>query len=91
MSQNPLGLMACYRDIFTFSGVIMPRKRGEILTKFWSEISNGKGHLENLGIDGRRILKCSVNEWDLMLTGFIGLKMSRVTGSCDTVKTPWFP
>jgi hypothetical protein len=42
--------------------------------------SEGRKHLEDLGVDGSIILKCILNKWDVAWTGLIWLWTE--TGDC---------
>jgi hypothetical protein len=55
-----------------------------IHTKFWAENLNGRDYLEDLGMDGREILKWILKKCDVRVgTGFIWLRMWTVTCFCE--------
>jgi hypothetical protein len=39
-------------------------ERGEVLTRFWWQDLRERAHLEDLGIDGRIILKWTFKNWN---------------------------
>jgi hypothetical protein len=47
---------------------------GEVHTGFWWGNLMERNHLEDLGVDGRIILKHIFRKWDGVLTGLIWLK-----------------
>jgi hypothetical protein len=57
------------------------RKRGEMHTGFcWGDLRD-RDHLEDLGVDGRIILKWIFKKWDgEALTGMIRIKVGAVGG-----------
>jgi hypothetical protein len=49
--------------------------RGEVHTGFWCGDLKERDHLEDLGIDGRVILKGIFKKWDGARTGLIWLRI----------------
>jgi len=37
---------------------------GDVQTEFWWRNMTERGHLEDLGVDGKIMLKCSFKKWD---------------------------
>jgi hypothetical protein len=43
----------------------------------------GRDHSEDIDVDGRIILECTLGKWGEMWIGFIWLKCGPVTGFCE--------
>jgi hypothetical protein len=52
-------------------------RRAEVHTGFWSEDMMERHHLEDLDVDGRRILKWIFKKWEGGGTGWIALTQDR--------------
>jgi hypothetical protein len=53
--------------------------RIEMYTKFWSENLKGRNHSEDLGVDGRTILQCTLKkQGEEVWPGFIWLRTETV-------------
>jgi hypothetical protein len=58
---------------------LAPMGEMKIHTKFWSENLKGRDHSEDLGVDGRIMMKCMLGKQDEKVwTGFIWLKVGIV-------------
>jgi hypothetical protein len=58
-------------------------------TKFWTEILKSSDHSEDLGIDGRIILKCIIKKKGATVwTGFIWFRTGASGGSCEHGNEP---
>jgi hypothetical protein len=56
---------------------------GELLRMFWRGDPKERTHLEDLGVDGRIILKCAFKKCDgEAWIGFIWLWIGRAVGCC---------
>jgi hypothetical protein len=53
-----------------------------VYTEFWWGDLMERDHLENLGVNGRIILKCVLKKWDGTWTGL-------VSGSFECGNEPW--
>jgi len=69
---------------FVFKDSVSMLKTAEVLTGFWWGNLRERGHFEDLGIDGRVILKGR----DGVLTGFVSLSMGQVVGFCECGNEP---
>jgi hypothetical protein len=49
--------------------------RGEVHTGLWCGDLKERDHMDNLGVDGRIILKGIFKKWDGARTGFIWLRL----------------
>jgi len=50
--------------------------RGEVHTAFWWEILMERDHLEDRGLDGRIIIRCTFRKWERgACTGLIWLRI----------------
>jgi hypothetical protein len=61
-----------------WAGHVARREKLEIRTQFWSENLKGRDHLEDVGVDGRIILKWILRKWDVTVwTGCICVGQAR--------------
>jgi hypothetical protein len=51
--------------------------RGEVYTRFWWGNLRKRDHLEDLGVDGRIILRCIIRKWEVGDMGWIDLTEDR--------------
>jgi len=64
-----------------WAGHVARMGTGEVLIRFWWGDLRERNHLEDLGVDGRIILKCTFNKCDVEAwTRFIWLWIERVVG-----------
>jgi hypothetical protein len=57
---------------------------GELRNAYKIETVKGRGHLGDLGIGGRLLLKWILEKWDMrMWTGFNWVKIGSIGGLCE--------
>jgi hypothetical protein len=64
--------------------------RAEVYTGFWwGKLKERRDHLEDLGVDGRMVLRWIFRKWDVgAWTGFMWLRMGQVAGTRECGNEP---